>query len=345
MLLDLTTLTVGDEIHHPLLVQDIVSKGGDHPRTTVIFGNRTGRIESAPFWADRTAPLEGIEKGMLVQVVGRVTAFRDSRQIEVIALRPLPRGSVALRDLAPSIEQPEPYWQLLDEARSRLTAPRLRAAVDLFFADDEFRRSFEECPGAPGTGHHALIGGLLQHTVEVMVLARQMAKVGRADIELLTVGAMLHDIGKVRSYTWETGVFDTTVRGRLNGHVAEGAMMFRARWEAAATPPCTADEALILEHFILSHHGRLEFGAPVLPLTLEAQILSFADEASARTASIREAYASTELFTPDAVVSNRRVWQLDNRWLVRLTPDFGRNERTVENEDLAGKDEAADQTG
>ncbi len=342
MPLDLATLAVGDEIHHPLLVQEILVKGGDHPRTTLVFGNRSGRIESAPFWPDRAAALEGITKGMLVQVVGRVSSYRDASQLEVLSLRPLPRGSVPLSELAPSIENSEPYWQLLDEARDRLTAPRLRGAVDLFFADDVFRTRFEECPGSPGTGHHALIGGLLQHTCEVVVLARQMAKVARADAELVTAGAMLHDIGKLTCYTWETGVFDTTVRGRLNGHVAEGAMMFRAAWQMASPSPCTAEEALVLEHFILSHHGKLEFGAPVLPLTLEAQILSFADEASARTASIREAYSSSDLFAPEAVVSNRRVWQLDNRWLIRLVPDYGRADHAPSDD---RKNEAADQSG
>lgn len=94
---------------------------------------------------------------------------------------------------------------------------------------------------------------------------------------------------------------------------------------------------MLIEHLILSHHGQLEYGAPVRPLTLEAEILHTADNASAKTASISEAYASVEYFPGDARVASRRVWQLDNRWLVRLAADFGRDPN-------AGKDEAADQT-
>lgn len=337
-MLDLTTLAVGDDVHHPLLVLDVAAKGGDHPRTVLTLGNRTGRIDSAPFWAGRDELVRGITKGMLVQVVGTVAAYRDSQQLDITSLRALPKGEVPLSELVPSVGAVDRYWTFLDDIRHRLTAPRLRAAVDLFYGDEAFRERYEQCPGAPGTGHHATLGGLLQHTSEVVGIARSIARIARADEELVMVGAMLHDIGKLESYSWETGVFDTTERGRLAGHVAIGAMMFRSRYEAAATPPCTEEEATLLEHMILSHHGRLEYGSPVRPLTLEAEILHFADDASAKTAAINEAHASREFFPSDERISTKRIWQLDNRWLVRIAADFGRSADE-------GQSEAADQPG
>lgn len=337
-MLDLSSLAVGDDIHHPLLVVDVVARGGDHPRTVLSLGNRSGRIDSAPFWAGRDEAIKGIAKGMLVQVVGTVASYRDSLQLEVTSLRPLPRGEVPLSDLAPSVGPVERYWQFLDDIRTRLSAPRLRAVLDLFYADEAFRERYEQCPGAPGTGHHAALGGLLQHTCEVVGIGRSIARIARADEELVMAGAMLHDIGKLESYSWETGVFDTTERGRLAGHVAIGAIMFRQALAAATEPPCHEEEAMILEHMILSHHGKLEFGSPVRPLTLEAEILHFADDASAKTAAITEAYGSGEFFPGDARLSSRRIWQLDNRWLLRLAPDFGRAPG-------GEKDEAADQAG
>ncbi len=339
MAYDLGSLKAGDQIHHPLLVQDLVRRGGDHPRTTVILGNRTGRIESAPFWAGRDEMIQGLAKGMLVQVVGNVTSYRDSLQLEVGSLRPLPPGSIPLEDLVQSVGPVDRYWNFLDETRVKIAAPRLRAAVDLFFADDLFRQDFEQCPGAPGTGHHALLGGLLQHTCEVMSIGRQIAKIARADEDLVLAGAMLHDIGKLRSYTWREGVFDTTAAGRLMGHVAIGALMFQEAVRTAAEPQWAEEEIRILLHFILSHHGRLEYGAAVQPATLEAEILHFADDASAKTASINDAYQSRELFPDNATISSRKVWQVDNRWLIKSTPDFGRD---VAEE---GKEEAADQPG
>jgi 3'-5' exoribonuclease len=336
-MLNIPALAAGDQVHHPLLVLDVSQKGGDHPRTVVTLGNRTGRLDTAPFWAGRDEMIRGITKGMLVQVVANLTSYRESLQLEVVSLRPLPKGSVPVDELVPSVGPVDRYWQFLDDQRHKLTAPRLRAAVDLFFADDVFRERFERCPGSPGTGHHAALGGLLQHVCEVVLIGKQIAKVSHADEELVTVGAMLHDIGKLEAYTWDTGVFDTTECGRLIGHVVLGAMMFREAIRKGDPPACVPDESLLLEHLILSHHGRLEYGSPVRPLTLEAEILHFADDASAKTAAIGDAYASAEFFPGDSRVSSRRLWQLDNRWMFKLAPDFGR---------LPGeeKNEAADQS-
>lgn len=336
-MLDFTTLAIGDDIHHPLLVIDIVAKGGDHPRTILTLGNRTGRIDSAPFWAGKDEAIRGLQRGMLVQVVGSVVDYRDSRQLTINSIRALPDGEVPLHELVPSVGPVDRYWQFLDDIRQRFAAPRLRATVDLFYADAAFRERYEQCPGSPGTGHHALLGGLLQHTVEVAHIARNIARVAHADEELVMAGAMLHDIGKIESYSWERGVFDTTERGRLAGHVAIGAMMFRERWSGASPPPCTPDEANLVEHMILSHHGRLEYGSPVRPLTLEAEILHFADDASAKTAAITEAHSSPEFFPDDNRISTKRIWQLDNRWLMRLPTDFGRGPS-------GEKNETADQT-
>ena len=335
-MIDLTTLAEGDEVHHPLLVLDIIKKGGDHPRTVVVFGNRTGRIDSAPYWAGSDADIRELTKGSIVQVLGKISSYRDSLQLDPASVRPLPRGSVELRDFVPSVGPVDKYWQYLDECRDRLTAPRLRAAVDLFFADDAFREQFEQCPGAPGVGHHALLGGLLQHVSEVASIGRQIARVAKADEQLVIAGALLHDIGKLESYSWKGGIMETTERGRLAGHVVIGAMMLREALASSETAVCTEEEAMVLEHLILSHHGKLEYGSPVRPLTLEAEILSFADDASAKTATITESYASNEYFPADSRVSSRRLWQLDNRWLYRLQPDFGRDTNS-------GNDEAADQ--
>ena len=329
-MLDLTQLATGSDIHHPLLLLDVQVRSGDHARTILVFGNRTGRIDSAPFWAGRDEMIRGLTKGMIVQVVGKVASYRDALQLDATSLRPLPRGAVPLADLVPSVGPVDRYWQYLDETRTRITAPRLRAVLDLFYADDEFRLAYEQCPGSPGTGHHAALGGLLQHTTEVVRIAVAIARVARADAELVAAGALLHDIGKLRSYAWETGVFETTEQGRLIGHVVLGAMMLREALAAAPARVCTDDEELILTHLILAHHGKLEFGSPVRPLTLESEILHYADDASAKTACLAEAFAMPEFFPGDQRVATRRVWQADNRWLVKIRPDFGRENETAD---------------
>ena len=323
-MLDIPALAPGDDVHHPLVVIDVDVKGGDHPRTTLTFGNRTGQIVSAPFWAGRDDMVRGLAKGMLVQVVGKVTTYRDSNQLDAVSVRALPKGSVPLADLVPSVGPVDKYWQFVDEKRAELTAPRLRAVLDLFYGDDAFREQYEACPGAPGTGHHAKLGGLLQHTCEVLAIGLQISRVAKADIELVVAGVLLHDIGKLECYSWESGAFETTERGRLVGHVVQGVIMLQRAIQRAPISPCTPEEQLILEHLILSHHGKPEFGAPVKPLTLEAEILHFADDASAKTAAINEAYALKEYFPDGAGVSARKIWQLDGRWMFKSSADFGR---------------------
>ena len=142
--LDIPSLSPGDDVHHPLVVLDVTAKGGEHPRTTVLFGNRTGRIESAPFWAGRDEMIRGLAKGMLVQVVGKVTTYRDSVQLEAVSVRALPKGSVPLADLVPSVGPVDKYWQFIDDTRDKITAPRLRAVLDLFYRDAAFRERYEQ---------------------------------------------------------------------------------------------------------------------------------------------------------------------------------------------------------
>src|SRR5439155_1698835 len=106
-----------------------------------------------------------------------------------------------LDEFLPRISVPaQKLWDQVDKWRAEMKATRIRRAVDLFFADDTFRARFEKTPGAP-RGHHAQVGGLLLHVVEVGTIARASAKTMHADVDLVTAGALLHDIGKVETYT------------------------------------------------------------------------------------------------------------------------------------------------
>ena len=152
-------------------------------------------------------------------------------------MRALPKGSVPLADLVPSVGPVDKYWQFIDEMRDKLTAPRLRAVLDLFYADDVFRERYEQCPGAPGTGHHAMLGGLLQHTCEVLAIALQIARVAKADEELVVAGvpAARHRQARMLQLG-DRASFDTTERGRLVGHVVQGVIMLQRAIAARVEP-------------------------------------------------------------------------------------------------------------
>jgi 3'-5' exoribonuclease len=145
--------------------------------------------------------------------------------------------------------------------------------------------------------------------------------VRKANAELAIAGALLHDIGKVEAYAVSPEGFDFTPTGRLLGHVTLGALMFDRRLVQAALPltPAERDELL---HMILSHHGALEYGSPVLPMTLEAELVHWADEASAKSTDMIDEFANPELFPADhgGGLSNTRSWRLKRHLWQRPAP-------------------------
>ena len=323
-LLELPRLEIDATVDDPLLVLEVSRR--DSPKgafTVLTLGNATGRLPSAPFWSSREAEVMGIAKGHVVHVVGKVSLYREAKQLEVKSLRPLLADAIDWTRLLPSVGDVEPYWKRLDELRTTIKGPRLRAVLDLFYCDDGFRRRFEQCPAAT-MGHHAELGGLLRHTWEVAYVGKSIAKVyRRADPDLVVAGALLHDIGKLESYRW-SGAFEMTEAGNLIGHVALGMLMVERRLQETVPAPCTDSERLLLLHLVASHHGRLEHGATAQPMTLEAEILHFADNTSAKAESMTTALGSEDLFQGDALVSARGQWTLDNRKVFRGTSDWGR---------------------
>jgi 3'-5' exoribonuclease len=319
--LDLPSLRPGERVQDTFLVLEAEQKSFESGDCIVLtFGNASGRLISAPFWDRDQAMVEGIRRGHAVQVIGEVADYRGRRQLRVTSLRLLPPSTVALSQLLPSVGDVSRYWETLDGWRNELSKPRLAAVVRLFYEDEDFRRRYEQCP-ASVSGHHAILGGLLQHTVEVGAIARTIARACGADLELVLAGVLLHDIGKIEAYRWD-GVFDYTDAHYLIGHVALGALALQRRIDETTPPPCTPAERDLLLHLVLSHHGRLEYGSPVAPLTLEAEVLHWADNASARTASMAEALRDAEAFS-EGLISQKRVWQLDHRRPYRGSSDWG----------------------
>ena len=320
----LPKLPPGSRVQDPLIVLDIESRGGDIPHIILTLGNATGRLPSAPFWPSDGHKLAGVVKGTVVDVTGTVGSYRARRQLIVESLRVLPRAQVDWRCLMPSVGDVRRYWQAVDSWRGEIRGVRLARTLGLFYEDPEFRRRYEECP-ASTAGHHAELGGLLKHTWEVAQIALAICAVHSAavDQELVLAGALLHDVGKLESYRWE-GCFETSVPGAKLGHVVLGALLLERRVRAQSPMPCTETELMILEHLILSHHGALEFGASVPPLTLEAEILHHADNASAKTASMKGALEDADNFAGDEGLSIRGIWQLDRRRAWRGASDWGR---------------------
>lgn len=319
--INVPTLAVGDRVEDTFLVLDVETRSlesGDQ-YTFLRLGNSTGGIATEPFWPARSHEIAGVRKGHVVRIVGEIGSYRQKRQVKVTSIRVLPAASVDVSQLLPTVGPVERYWDTVDGWRHDIAKPRLRKVLDLFFEDDDFRRDFERCP-ASISGHHAKLGGLLKHTTEVAAIARTVARTSGAELDIVLAGVLLHDIGKLESYSW-SGLFEYTVAGSLLGHVVLGALMLERRLNEEEKPPCTDEERQILLHLILSHHGKLEFGSPVMPMTLEAEVLHWADNASAKTASLAEVLGDPDNFTEGPI--SRPNWQLDRRRVYNQGCDWG----------------------
>lgn len=319
--LHIPSLAIGARVEDDFLLHKVDSRTLDNgdPYAILTVGNATGTIDTAPFWKERQTEIAGLQRGHVVHLIGDVASYRDRRQLQVSSIRHLSKDTVDVRALLPSVGAVDRYWEVLDKMRREITKPRLRAVVNLFYEEDTFRQQYEQCPAAVA-GHHAAIGGLLKHTTEVAAIARTIARACGADQELVLAGALLHDIGKLEAYRWD-GLFEFTDEGRIVDHVVLGALMLDRRLAVEAEPPCTPLERNLLLHLILSHHGKREFGSPVPPMTLEAEVLHWADNASAKTASMAEILRDDGNF-PEGLVS-RTQWVLDHRRAFRGESDWG----------------------
>jgi 3'-5' exoribonuclease len=313
--LDIPRLVAGERIQHELMVrerEDKTTKTGD-PFIVLKLGNATGTL-STNVWKEEVPLVQGVRPGQIVQVIGLIELYQGRKQLKLTSPpRVVAKGAANLDEFLPRIsENPEELWARIDAWRAELRGP-LRRALDLFFGDDAFRERFARAPGAT-RGHHAQIGGLLLHSCEVAAIARTSAETMRGNVALVTVGALLHDIGKVEAYTVDVAGFENTQAGHLLGHIVLGSLMLADRLRTL--PPGTLSEAqrLELHHFIQSHHGIPEYGAAVKPMTLEAEILHFADQSSAKGNDFNEAVKDGELFPGDDFeFSAKRSWRLERR--------------------------------
>jgi 3'-5' exoribonuclease len=322
MPIDIPALKQHDRVDDTLLVLEINVRSLDSGDTYTVLrlGNSTGSVATEPFWPGDQDKITGVRKGHAVQVSGEVGLYKQKKQLKVRDIDVLPAGAVDLRKLLPTVGPVDRYWKILDGWRREIDRPRLSAVLNLFFEDAEFREKFETCP-ASVRGHHAKLGGLLKHTTEVAAIARAVARASGADQDVVLAGVLLHDIGKLEAYSWN-GLFEYTVPGSLVGHVVLGVLILEDRMCAEESFPCSEEERLVLQHMILSHHGKLEFGSPIQPMTLEAEVLHWADNASAKTASVADVLNDPDSFDEGPV--SRPQWVIDRRRVYQQSCDWGK---------------------
>ena len=212
-------------------------------------------------------------------------------------------------------------WAQLEASVESLANPDLKRLLKALLADSALAQAYREAPAARQL-HHAWLGGLLEHVVSLLGLAdRVAAHYALLDRDLLVTGVILHDIGKIRELEWETG-FDYTVEGVLLGHIQMGVDLVEKT--IAGLPGFPDRLRTLVLHMILSHHGKLEFGSPKLPMIPEALVLNFLDDLDAKMQAMASEFekSAREGRAPDEMTG--KVWALDQRQLLNTKAWLGK---------------------
>ena len=247
---------------------------GGAPYLAVELVDPSGRIEGR-VWSDVDLLDGRFVEGDAVRVLGRVDRFRDRLQLEIRSLEPAEGLDPA--ELAPAMRRDSDELEgFLEFLAGEISHPGLKAAVGRFVGDADFRARLRSLP-ATADGHHSYAGGLLEHTVGVATICRELAQLHpRLRADLLMAAALLHDVGRTVELT-RGPVFRPTDEGRLLGHVHLGLRLIEER-----AAPLEAGVRTELLHAVGSHH----------------------DERAARTAEAAVLYHANQL---DAVAATRPV--------------------------------------
>ncbi|MGA3333609.1 MAG: OB-fold nucleic acid binding domain-containing protein [Terracidiphilus sp.] len=291
------------------------------PYLNLVLGDKTGQIEGRVWDPGDPRIAKDFERGDLVKVRGSVSKYEDRTQVKVDQLRKALEGEADKVDMLPATTRNvDELWAALEASVASLTNPYLKRLLDAVLADPAMAQAYREAPAARQL-HHAWLGGLLEHVVSLLGLAdRVAAHYPMLDRDLLVTGVVLHDIGKIRELTWETG-FDYTVEGVLLGHIQMGVDL--AEKTIAGLPGFPDRLRTLVLHMILAHHGKLEFGSPKLPMIPEALVLNFLDDLDAKMQAMASEFerSAREGRAPDEMTG--KVWALDQRQLLNTRAWLG----------------------
>jgi 3'-5' exoribonuclease len=260
---------------------------------SVTFHDKSGELEARAF--DNVEAVAALfEEKDLVEVEGIVGTFQGKPQLRIESIAKVDPAGHDLAEFTwvppPEPKKPEKAeapevaegpWQELLGLVGAITDKHVRDLVMAFVEDEDVAHRLRRSAAAK-TVHHAYAGGLLEHTVSCLKLAHRVADhYPQVDRDLLVAGAFFHDIGKIRELQGERSV-EYTDEGRLVGHLVMAAQWIHDKARRVGVP---RDLEHHIVHIVLSHHGRLEFGSPKVPATLEAVLTHYIDELDSRVNS------------------------------------------------------------
>ena len=265
--------------------QAAVTKNGK-PYENVILQDKTGTID-AKVWEPNSQGIDDYDDLDYIDIYGDVTSFNGMLQVSLKRIRVCREGEYNPADYLPvsSKDINEMYQELVGLIKSIKSDSYRQLLENLFVKDESFAKAFRMSSAAKSV-HHGFVGGLLEHTLSVTKLCDYYCSAYPIlNRDLLLTAAMCHDIAKTK----EISPFpenDYTDDGQLLGHIVMGSQMVAER--AAAIPGFPHVQLTQLQHCILAHHGKYEFGSPKIPAIIEALALNYADDTDAKIETFKE---------------------------------------------------------
>lgn len=286
-------------------------------RDPILRSTTRGDLYIAMFLSDRTGQLNGrmwqatetvykaLPKPGFVHVQGRSELYQNNLQIVVNNAATVDPSKVNVEDyLARTSKDCDQMFKEVKEIVGTIRHPQLAAMTKAFLADNELMANFCTAPGGMKM-HHNCIGGLLEHTHNMLRVAQAILPLyPDLQADLVLAGIFLHDIGKTEELSYDMA-FTYTDSGQLIGHISKSLLMIHRKAEAlrASGTPIAPEILDSLGHVILSHHGAYEFGSPKLPATAEAFMVYYIDDLDAKMDQV------TSAIDEEMSDSNWTAWQ------------------------------------
>ena len=287
-------------------------KGGGGQYLALTLSDKTGSLE-ARMWEEFASAMATCGEGCFVKVQGKISRYQTRYQITIDRMRLAAGSEVDTADFVPTTRfDVAEMWAELRGYVDAFVNSDLKRLVFAFLDDEDIARAYREAPAAKML-HHAWIGGLLEHVVGLIRVCKATAPFyPEVDPDLLVTGAILHDIGKIRELSWGSS-FSYSLEGQMVGHISIAQGMLREKM--AGLPDFPQKLRILVEHMILSHHGKYEFGSPKLPMTPEALLLSALDDLEAKMQAVRNEFARDEASGKSAGELTEWVRSMDRQLL------------------------------
>jgi 3'-5' exoribonuclease len=276
----------GDLVNDVFVVtnaQLAASSNGKH-YIKAFVSDRTAQL-TARLWNATREQFAAMPENAFVWVRGRVENYQNNLQLIIEEFRRPEEGTFDVGELLPHTTRDiEEMCQRVFAILGSIKHEETKALVQAFLDDEDLMNDFARAPAA-SSFHHAYIGGLLEHTLNLLeVVDRLMPLYPLLSRDLCLAGAFLHDIGKTWELSYEAA-FNYTNGGQLIGHVVKGAMMVEEKARAAEKTlkrPLSREIVELVQHMVLSHHEKLEHGSPKPPSTPEAVFVAMIDNLDAK---------------------------------------------------------------